>query len=64
MKVKVGNKIYNGEEEPVMVTLTKEDREQINNMHPDNKGYCVYPDTKEWTKSNYKKIKEWMKAGS
>jgi len=62
MKVKIGDKIYNGEKEPVMVTLTEEEKEQINNMSPDNKGYCVYPDTKEWTENNFAKIVKWMKT--
>ena len=62
MKVKVGNKVYDGETEPVMVIISKGEREQIANMHPDATKYCVYPDTKYWTKDEYKNIKEWMKA--
>ena len=63
MKVKVGNKIYDGEEEPVMVILSKGEREQITNMAPDSKGkYCIYPVIEEWEKDNYAKIKEWMKT--
>lgn len=56
MKVKVGDKIYDGEKEPVMVILTKQDKENIKNMHPANFRYCMYPDT--WTE---KEIKKWMK---
>ena len=62
MKVKIGNKIYDGEKEPIMVILNKAEREQIKNMPPDNTKYCMYPGTKEWTANNYKKIKKWMET--
>lgn len=61
MKVKVRNKIYDGSKEPVMVILSKGEREQIRNMPPDNTKYCVYPGIKKWTGNNYRKIKKWMK---
>jgi len=60
MKVKVGNKIYDGEKEPVMVILSKGEKEQIANMAPDATKYCVYPSKKELIKDNYKAIKKWM----
>jgi hypothetical protein len=60
MKVKVGNKIYDGEKEPIMVILADGDKENISNMHPDATKYCVYPATEHWTKDDYKAIKEWM----
>ena len=62
MKVKVGNKIYDGEKEPVMVMLSPGERKQITEMASDATKYCVYPDIEEWTKDNYKKIKNWMKT--
>lgn len=61
MKVKVGNHIYDGEKEPVMVILSKGERKQIANMAPDATKYCVYPDIEEWTRNDYEKIKAWMK---
>jgi len=61
MKVKVGNKIYDVEEEPVMVILSNEEKEQIANMHPDNTKYCVYPKIDKWTANDYAKIIEWMR---
>lgn len=61
MKVKVGNKVYDGEQEPVMVILSKWEKEQIANMDPTSTKYCVYPDKEEWTSNNYEKIKTWMK---
>ena len=60
MKVKVGNRIYDGENEPVMVILSKDDRENIANMLPDATKYCSYPSTEYWTKDDYKTIKVWM----
>lgn len=44
MKVKVGNKIYDGEREPVMVILTEADKKNIANMRPDATKYCQFPD--------------------
>jgi len=61
MKVKVGGKIYDGEEEPVMVILSDMDKENIASMAPDATKYCAYPHAEEWIRANYKKIKEWMK---
>jgi len=60
MKVKVGDRIYDGENEPIMVILSKGDRENIANMLPDATKYCSYPATEYWTKDDYKTIKVWM----
>jgi len=61
MKVKVGDKVYDGEKEPVMIILSEGNKQQIADMHPDATKYCVYPDTEEWTEDDYAKIKTWMK---
>jgi hypothetical protein len=60
VKIKVGNKIYDGKNEPVMVILSAGEKEQIANMHPDATKYCVYPGEEKWIKDDYKAIKEWM----
>ena len=39
MKVKVGNKIYDGEKEPIMLIFDKGDKVKMANMSPDNKRY-------------------------
>jgi hypothetical protein len=44
MKIKVGNKIYDAEKEPVMVILSDKDKENIINMDPTATKYCGYPD--------------------
>ena len=43
MKVKVDDKVYSGDKEPVMVILTDQDKENIKNMDPSCTKYCVYP---------------------
>lgn len=60
MKVKVGNTVYDGEIEPVMVILSMEERRLIANMGPDITKYCSYPDSEEWVKNDFEKIKAWM----
>ena len=44
MKVKIGDKIYDAEVEPIILTISNEDRRNINNMAPDATLYCVYPE--------------------
>jgi len=55
MKVKVGDKIYDGKKEPVMVILDEEDKDNMRYMPPEESKYCEYPDSysKEF-------IKKWM----
>ncbi|GAG51160.1 unnamed protein product [marine sediment metagenome] len=62
MRVKVGDRVHDGESEPVMVILSKGEKEQIANMHPDATKYCVYPSTEEWVGDGHAKIKAWMKV--
>jgi len=44
MRVKVGEKIYDGNKEPVMVILSKEDKDNIAGMPPELTKYAAYPD--------------------
>ena len=44
MKVKVGDKIYDGENQPVMVILSDADKENIKNMLPVCTKYCSFPE--------------------
>jgi len=60
MKVKVGDKIYDGKYAPVMVIISAEERENIANMNHDATKYCSYPKNEKWTKDKFKAIKEWM----
>ena len=48
MKVKIRDKVYDGEVEPVMVILSEGEKEYIANMEASK--YCVYPEKEEWTK--------------
>jgi hypothetical protein len=43
MKVKVGDKIYDSETEPVMVILSDGDKKNIKNMLPHCTKFCSYP---------------------
>ena len=56
MKVKVGDKIFDGNEQPIMVILEPWDKENIAKMPPEAKKYCSYPEN--MTK---KEIRRWMK---
>lgn len=44
MKIYVGEKIYDGSKELIVVHLTKQDRENIKNMCKGCTLYCKYPD--------------------
>ena len=44
MKVKIGEKIYDSEKEPIMVILSESDKENISNMLPEATKYCSFPD--------------------
>lgn len=60
MKIKVGDKVHDGEEEPIMIILTKEDKELIKDMADDATKYCAYPEGEYWIANDYEKIKNWM----
>ena len=59
MKVKIGNKVYDSDDEPIMVMLDGTDIYSIANMIGTK--YCSYPDIEKYTKDDFKKIKKWMK---
>lgn len=56
MKVKIGDMVYDGEEEPVMVILTEQDKENIKNMLPEATKYCMFP-SDIWS---VEEINRWM----
>jgi hypothetical protein len=43
MKVKIGNKIHDGEKEPVMVILTRQDKWNISHMLEHCAKYAEFP---------------------
>jgi len=55
MKVKIGNKIYDAEDEPIMVILSDKDKGNINSMGKATK-YCGFPEG--WSEED---IVEFMK---
>ena len=46
MKVKVGNKVYDHVDQPIMVQLTDQDKKNIANMHPECNVYCIFDEKK------------------
>ena len=44
MKVKIGNRIIDAEDEPIMVILSDKDKCNIANMDPESDKYCCVPD--------------------
>jgi hypothetical protein len=56
MKVKVGDKIYDSEKEPIMVILSESDKENICNMLSEATKYCSFPD-----EMSLEYVKEFMK---
>ena len=43
MKVKIGNKIYSGGDEPIMIILNENDKAYISKMNSQSIKYCVHP---------------------
>ena len=43
MKVKIGDKIYNAAEQPIMVILSDKDKANIANMKDTAHKYLIYP---------------------
>lgn len=56
MKVKIGDKIYDGQHVPVMVILSDTDKKNIANMLPECTKYAEFPDD-----SPQDEIERWMK---
>lgn len=44
MKVKIGNKIYDSREQPIMVILEDYNKKDISNMDKEAYKYCEFPD--------------------
>jgi len=66
MKIKIRNKMYNTDDEPIMLVFESEEEAKrvgydVTNMAPSSRKYCMYPDKKEWTDDNFKAITAWMK---
>jgi hypothetical protein len=59
MKIKVGDTVYDGENEPIMVILTEKDKQNIANMLPEATRYCQFPGDK----FTLEQIDVWMGPG-
>lgn len=56
MKVKIGNKVYSSEDQPIMVILTDKDKFNIAHMAPEATRYAEF-NVFDWTDEE---ILEWM----
>ena len=43
MMVKIRDKYYDPNKEPIMIILTEQDKNNISNMSPDATKYCCFP---------------------
>ena len=59
MKVKIGNKIFDSENQPIMVILTDIDKQNIVNMSTECTKYASYPET-----MSESEIQAWMDEDS
>ena len=58
MKVKIGDRIYDSNEQPIMLILDEIDKKNISEMNKDATKFISYPDDEEFTE---KMIKNFMK---
>jgi len=63
MQVKIGDKIYDSNDQPIMLIFDKEERELIANMMDESNKFCSYPDESEWTSNGFEAIKRFMHIG-
>ena len=56
MKVKIGNKIYDAEKEPIMIIFDEVDKQNVINMAPEATKLICYPDAMDPTA-----VLEWSK---
>jgi hypothetical protein len=59
MKVKIGDKVYDANKEPIMLILDEADKNNIANMHTDNYKYTAFP-----SEMNIDEVKNFMKLKS
>jgi len=50
MKVKVGDRVYSSERQPIMVILTEQDKINIANMVPEATRYAEFSNALGWTR--------------
>jgi hypothetical protein len=62
MKVKIGNKIYDSYNEPIMLILSDDDKKNIKNMNQNATKFCIYPNNvdidciKQFMKDNFNEL--------
>jgi hypothetical protein len=48
MKVKIGDKVYDADNEPILIILNNKDKENITNMLTGKMRYLCFPDSLSW----------------
>jgi hypothetical protein len=44
MKVKIGDNIYDSDEQPIMLIMSQREKNLISHMCPSDTKFCVYPE--------------------
>ncbi len=57
MKVKIGDQVFDSNEQPILLILSDQDKENIASMAPEAHKYCSFP-----SDSNVDAIREFMKV--
>jgi hypothetical protein len=57
MKVKIGDQVFDSNEQPILLVLSDQDKENIANMDPEVHKFCSFPED-----SDESEIREFMKV--
>jgi len=60
MRVKIGDKILNPNDEPIMIILSDQDKKNIADMPKEAHCYCEYPHSEHWTENDYFNVRQFM----
>lgn len=60
MQIKIRGTVYDSRDEPIMLILSQEEKDQISHMTIEDVKFCAYPDDNKWVKNNYELIKKWI----
>lgn len=61
MRVKIGNVVYDSKDTPILLTLSKQEKELIQSMTPEMHKFCAFPTEMVKQESHKEVISAWMK---
>lgn len=61
MKIKIGDKIYDNRNIPMMIIIDEDEKYQICHMVEGDNKFCAFPNIPHWIDNHFANIKEWMK---